>query len=79
MSFEHQKLEQNDLNMLLNTSYYIDIWYSYISGKFQWLIHLFLQVMNDLVFLTPLEMSTLHKFQNFSAFNMKIDIKVSLV
>ena len=59
LRFEHQKLEQNDLNMLLNTSYYIDIWYSYISGKFHWLILYILLVMNDFVFLNLL------KYQNF--------------
>ena len=59
LRFEHKKSEQNDLNMLLNTFYYIDIWYSYISGKFHWLILYILLVMNDFVFLNLL------KYQNF--------------
>ena len=64
--------------MGLNSFYQLDTRYFHLSGKFQWLIHYLLLVMNDLVFLIPLKCQFCTICDIFLAFNMKNDNKISL-
>ena len=64
--------------MGLNTFYHLDTRYFYLSGKFEWLIHYLLLVMNDFVFLNPLKCQFCTICDIFLAFNMKNDNEISL-
>ena len=64
--------------MVLNSFYQLDTRYFHLSGKFEWLIHYLLLVMNDLVFLIPLKCQFCTICDIFLAFNMKNDNKISL-
>ena len=64
--------------MGLNTFYHVDTRYFHLSGKFEWLIHYLLLVMNDFVFLNPLKCQFCTICDIFLAFNMKNDNKISL-
>ena len=44
--------------MGLNTFYHVDTRYFHLSGKFEWLIHYLLLVINDFVFLNPRQFCT---------------------
>ena len=64
--------------MGLNSFYQLDTRYFHLSGKFQWLIHYLLLVLNDFVFLNPLKCQFCTICDIFLAFNMKNDNKISL-
>ena len=64
--------------MVLNSFYQLDTRYFHLSGKFEWLIHYLLLVLNDFVFLNPLKCQFCTICDIFLAFNMKNDNKISL-
>ena len=64
--------------MGLNTFYHVDTRYFHLSGKFEWLIHYLLLVLNDFVFLNPLKCQFCTICDIFLAFNMKNDNEISL-
>ena len=65
--------------MVLNSFYQLDTRYFHLCGKFEWLIHYLLLVMNDLVFLIPLKCQFCTICDIFGiGFNIKNDNKTSL-
>ena len=64
--------------MVLNSFYQLDTRYFHLSGKFEWLIHYLLLVLNDFVFLNPLKCQFCTNGDIFSDFNIKNNNKRSL-
>ena len=64
--------------MVLNSFYQLDTRYFHLSGKFEWLIHYLLLVLNDFVFLNPLKCQFYTNGDMFSDFNIKNNNKRSL-
>ena len=64
--------------MCLKTFYHVDKRYFHLSGKFVWLIHNLLLVMNDFVFLNPLKCQFCTNCDIFVGFNMKNENEISL-
>ena len=64
--------------MVLNSFYQLDTRYFHLSGKFEWLIHYLLLVLNDFVFLNPLKYQFCTNCDIFSDFNIKTDNERSL-
>ena len=63
--------------MGLNTFYHVDTKYFDLSGKFEWLIHYLLFVMNHFVFLNPLKCQFCTICDTFLAFKMKNENEIS--
>ena len=57
--------------MVLNSFYQLDTRYFHLSGKFEWLIHYLLLVMNDFLLLNPLKCQFCTNGDIFSDFNIK--------
>ena len=64
--------------MGLSTFYHVDTRYFQLSGKFEWLIHYLLVVLNDFVFLNPLECEFCTNGDIFCDFSIKNNNKKSL-
>ena len=64
--------------MDLNTFYHVDTKYFHLSGKFEWLIHYILLVLNDFVFLNAVKCQFCANCDIFSDFVIKTDNEKSL-
>ena len=64
--------------MGLNIFYHLDRTYFHLSGKFDWLIHYLLLVMNHFVFLNTGKCQFCKICETFLVFNIKNDNEISL-
>ena len=64
--------------MGLNSFHHVGTRYFHLSGEFEWLIHYLLLVLNDFVFLNPLNCQFCTNCGIFSDFNIKNNNKRSL-
>ena len=68
----------SEISLKLNSFYQLDTRYFHLSGKFEWLIHYLLLVMNDFVFLNPLKCQFCTICDIFLAFNMENNNEIAL-
>ena len=72
------KITTTKFEMGLNTYYHVDTRHFHLSGKFEWLIHYLLLVLNDFVFFNPLRCQFCTNCDIFSDFNIKHNNERSL-
>ena len=70
-SFQHEKWQRNQFEMVWNSFYQLDKRYFQLLAKFEWLINYLFLVMNHFLILSPLKCQVCRNFDIFFVFNIK--------